>query len=268
MWRIYPKKRLNFSILDVRKFWSFTAIFIFQEVKRKSQDITTLTDNTQDESFTTSTDSVESDEMSRKGPPPAPKPKPSVRNKSVSSPGDSKPLPGEKPTPGTKPAPGAKPTLGEKPAPGTKPTPGAKPSLGEKPTSDVGVSKPPTEKTEVVQMDNEHSTERTEAFQITEITDTFKKSVQTTSSSSENTVSSTSEKLVAENKSKSVIPSTENMVDKQTTDQSRLQKETAVKQDVEQSRNNESAQSESPVMMRKKSSTASSPHDMEHFKGR
>ena len=162
--------------------------------------------------------------MSKRGPPPALKPKPTVRNKSVTSPGENKPLPGE--------------------------------------------SKTPTEKTEAFQKDDKHSTERTEVFQITEITDTFKKSVQTTSASSEQSVSSDSEKLVTENKSDAVIPSVENMVEKQSTDQSRVKKQTTEKQEVDQLRNSESAQSESPVMMRKKSSTASSPHDMEHFKGR
>lgn len=182
-------------------------------MKRKSRDITTLTDetfdNTEDQSLTTSTESGEGeqtcDTMSKRGPPPVLKPKP-VRNKGLSSPVENRTL---------------------------------------------------TETTEAFQRDNEHSTERAEVFQIIEVANTLQKSVQTLSSSTEKALPSDSKKLVTENQSKTVISSAETVARSETTD----------KQNADQFRTDDNAQSESPVMMRKKVDT-SSPLDMDHFKGR
>ena len=277
---------------SVRNFRTFTALLKFlcnsifpflQDVKRKSRDITTLTDGAVDNSLEEDTlkDSFKTDEreeldnnMKKTPPPPPLKPKPkSVRNLK------------------------------------TVPTPTPTPS---QPTNS-------TVKTEAFQTETEHSTERAETFQIVvEESDKIIKPSTTQNSSAEK-LSSDFEKLVTDKQSKAVINSSENDADKQSTNKQEIDKTKTQEQtpDIAKTQKPDNAkmqkpdnaksqeqkpdnaisqeqktdkkeieeqkpdnlktqeqvtdkketleQADSPVMMRKKSSN--SPYDLDHFKG-
>ena len=259
---------------SVQNFRTFTVILKFlcnsifpflQDVKRKSRDITTLTDGAEDNTLEEDTlkDSSKTDgreeidnNMKKTPPPPPLKPKPkSVRNLK------------------------------------TVPTPTPTPS---QPTNS-------TMKTEAFQTETEHSTERAETFQIVlEESDKIKKPSTTQNSSTEK-LSSDFEKLVTDKQSKAVINSSENDADKQGTnkqeidktktqeqkpdnaktqkpDNAKSQEQKTDKKETEEQKPDKSQtqeqvtdkketleQADSPVMMRKKSSN--SPYDLDHFKG-